>query len=647
MIAGVFLRNYKCYKNINFIPLVYSGDEVFNVFVGSNGVGKSSILESLDVLMNEVDPRYWSTTQGQKKDRTNIFPVFLIKKEEFSPNSQEVAISEAFWNLDFLSHANSDIVKSFVAWRDDIEGRFDKDEYLLFAIGKDYSGNTLLTTTFHEKVFNHTRRHGVSKLHISNLLGKIIERYSYVYIPVENKIGDVLSHQAKEMQSLMDKSVVDEIKVLLDRREHVIPDSGRSKKSIVDLVNYKLDSYMEEINRRMPDGYKFEPKGTNKKTVKSNDILKTVLSSYFNIRPLTKDDKHIGSLSSGEQRLALIDVATTLLSTETSKSKEVILAIDEPESSLEAANQFEQFSRLVELSEKFGRQVLVTTHWYGLLLRPTQGRLNFVCGTSSSPDVAGYPLINLHDYRRSFPDSVEMKSYFDLMGSMLSLLKKSDYKWLVCEGHEDARYLSLYLDDFLDDVIVLPLNGCGNLKKLFDFLSVPFSDKEENKQIQGKVFFLSDTDEKNVLTIGGYGAGLYKGKMEFNRLYLNRDKDEVRLISVADPTGTNTVIEDVLDGDVMWDAFQEIAKRDSVFSDLIEGFDKKSGVNYSEVTKGLGFLKKNTYESYEKSDCLRRHIMSSDFKKILCDQYCKSYRRLGSPKTLNWVDEIKRFFIKE
>ena len=43
MIIGVILRNFKTYKNINYIPL--SNGESFSGFIGANGIGKSSILE--------------------------------------------------------------------------------------------------------------------------------------------------------------------------------------------------------------------------------------------------------------------------------------------------------------------------------------------------------------------------------------------------------------------------------------------------------------------------------------------------------------------------------------------------------------------------------------------------------------------------
>jgi AAA15 family ATPase/GTPase len=313
MIIGIFLRNYKCYGNINFIPFIESPSEKLNVFIGENGIGKSSILESLDCLLNEVEPRAWETTIGQKKDRTFICPVFLIKKSEFSPTSEQLAISDTFWSNDFKGVGGYDSVSGFIQWRDKLKNSISYDEYLLFCIGKNKTNDVIFTSTLHKKIFDQTRRLGVSKQKILELFQKLLSSYTYIYIPVENKISDILSLQANEMQGLMDRSVTAEIiKLLSDKNYSDI--ETRKKSSIVDLINSNLDSYIEEINSRISEGYKFEPRGTNKKTVKPNDILQSILKEYFSIRPLTKDGKHVKSLSSGQQRLALMDVASTLLS---------------------------------------------------------------------------------------------------------------------------------------------------------------------------------------------------------------------------------------------------------------------------------------------------------------------------------------------
>lgn len=648
MIVGLFIRNYKCYGKLNFIPLAKNSSETLNVLIGDNGVGKSSLLEALNCILNEVDHRTWETTVGEKRDRTYIGPVFLVPKSRVPICQKMSAISDVFWNDSFSASSQSEAVSTFVTWRDELKRSVNFEEYYLICVGKDSLGAVLMSSTFHNKIFNQTKRLGVSKQYVAELFKRMTSLYSYIYIPVENRVSDVLSLQAREMQGLMDKSIAEEIRGILSVKEYKASGLGR-KMSVVDLINSKLDDYIASMNGRMSSGYQFTVKSTNKKTVKPNDILHIILSEYFNIRPLTKDGKSIKSLSSGQQRLALIDVAYTLLSVDTEKSRYVVLAIDEPESSLEAANRFKQFSRLVEIGEKKGHQVLLTTHWYGLLLRPSSGRLTFVREQKDAPEVQGFSMKNLYDQRRSFPDSIEMKSYFDLMASLLSLIKQDAFNWIICEGYEDAEYLNFYLRNKLKDVYILPFNGCGNVKKLFNFLAVPFSDKHELKQIKGRVLCLIDTDEKNLIHMPGYSAGNYRHKLRFDRLSLNREEscenDSARLISVADVNATNTCIEDVLDSRLMWSAFCAVADSYPEIEELLPDFSYNEEAVYSDVTKRLCFLKPETIEGYKNIEKMKSVIMRDDVKRALSNEYVKL--DVSTSRELPWVDEIVKYFLDD
>lgn len=648
MIAGLFLSNYKSYKNINFIPLVDKREDMINVFVGHNGAGKSSVLESIGMIMNNVPSKLWQTTLGQKKDRTSIFPVFLIKKDEFRPTAEELSISQAFWNTGTLNLTSNDAAREFKDWVNEISQSFDPEKYLLYAIGKNYAGATLLTTTFDKAISNKTKRSGVSKNVINALFDKILSRYDYIYVPVENKISDILSLQAREMQGLMDKSVVDEIKSILDKKEHSVEHVGGKKKevSLVDLVNKKLDEYMVGINQDLSNGYAFNAGGAHKKTVKSTDILSSILDSYFKVRPLTKDGKHITSLSSGEQRKALIDVATTLLSTDKQKSKEVIIAIDEPESSLEVASQFEQFLRIVDIAERYNRQVFITTHWYGLLLRPVDGRLNFVEEDSKTPNVISFPLNGLYEHRGDFPESVEMKSYFDLISSMLSLLKASEHKWLFCEGSIDAKYIETHLQKLKSrrDIFILPFKGCGNIKRLYDFLSVPMGDKKEKSGLKGKVGLLIDTDAKNIVRIEGYSHKSFSGSLQFNRLGLDRDTGMTNLNPVSSVVAVNTEIEDVLCAKTMWKALEKVAQVDVKLSNLLTGIEYNDDIFISDLTGKAEFLKRTSLEAHNNFAALQAYLHTGSVKKLICDSYCDTLMSEDDIPELNWVNQLDEFF---
>lgn len=222
MIIGVFLRHIKCYENLNFIQFVNNLSEMLNVFIGGNGVGKSTILESIGYILNEVDPKQWDVTISQKKDEAFICPVFLIKKEKFGNSilSKKLEyVSSRFWDLEYTSQTAT-AAKDFVDLKNNLKASIDHSNYYFISIGKKFDSKVIMTSSFDEKIFSSLKRLGVSRNDIDELYDEIISRYSYVYIPVESKIRDVLSLQASEMQSLMDKSVFDEIVKILNRKEH-------------------------------------------------------------------------------------------------------------------------------------------------------------------------------------------------------------------------------------------------------------------------------------------------------------------------------------------------------------------------------------------------------------------------------------------
>lgn len=529
---------------------------------------------------------------------------------------------------------------------------YSPEDYYLIAIGKDFEGNTMLTTTFHKKITGATKKDGVSREKITWIFKKIIERYKYIYLPVENKISDILSLQANEMQGMMDKTISDEIKKLLSAKDHEINSdenhSSRMRKplkySVIDIINNKLDLYINEINEKIPQGYRFESRGAIKRQIKAADILDAILMKYFSLRPLSKNAKNIKNLSSGEQRLALIDIATSLLATEAKTNKEVIIAIDEPEISLEAAHRFEQFLSLINLSEKYKRQVFITTHWYGLVLRPIEGSLNYVHKKESGEGVQidSFPLSNINEKRRSFPNSIEIRSYFDLMASMLTLLKKKEYNWIFCEGSEDYLYLKSYLKNSIPNLFILPFNGCGNIKKIYDFLRVPFSDSQENKEIKGKVMCLIDTDTKNLIKIDGYSAGKFHGKLSFFRLSMKNNESD--LVSIASTDATNTEIEDLLEPQLMFNCLTKISANNNILKNYLGLYELNSKSDFVGISDNLKFLKPKTKESYEKLEEFQLYLTSDEMKKIISYEYTKDENLIYCRDNDVWIKKIQDFF---
>src|SRR5690554_4365628 len=81
MIIGLFQRHFKTYKGAKYIPFGINDFENFNLFIGQNGAGKSSILECLNCYFNHSEFIYHT---NEKRSEAFIAPLFLIKKEELS-----------------------------------------------------------------------------------------------------------------------------------------------------------------------------------------------------------------------------------------------------------------------------------------------------------------------------------------------------------------------------------------------------------------------------------------------------------------------------------------------------------------------------------------------------------------------------------
>jgi len=118
MIIGLFLRHYKIYNNVNFIPVANQFESTLSLFVRNNGVGKSSILEALNTFFNNG---YWNRTKNEKQDQTFLCPCILIKKDEFNSFSahdeNDLIVLELISNYLFdseESNHNSKDVNEFI-----------------------------------------------------------------------------------------------------------------------------------------------------------------------------------------------------------------------------------------------------------------------------------------------------------------------------------------------------------------------------------------------------------------------------------------------------------------------------------------------------------------------------------------------------
>ncbi|WP_407509580.1 ATP-dependent nuclease [Elizabethkingia anophelis] len=514
MITSLFIRHFKIYKGINFIPI--SEGCGFSSLIGENGVGKSSILEALDYVFNRKTNSDWPINNDAKSEGgingSNIpfiSPVFLIKKEllnktkkeDFENYEKALKLSNFLWNTNIKTKSHA--LDQFYKHREELSKNFSQEEYLLIIIGKKYNENGIYLGSFHTYIDfvldNPVIKPSEAELqnYFKGFYDYIISNYSYIYIPVETDVHTYTKLETQDMQKLMDKNIQNEIE------KAITP--GTLKQ-----INKDLDNFVKEIEEILEI---YEYKGHYKNSLTMPDLVSKIIEAYFSIKILNKKSEKKGKripvseLSSGEKRKALIDVAYSFLLKNSDRLSNIILGIDEPEASLHISACFSQFEKLINLS-KSNHQVIVSTHWYGYLPIVSNGSATAIKKNNANEINIDY--FNLYNYRETItqtkkaikgilPIDYNIKSYNDLVQSIvISLLQDSPYNWIICEGLSEKIYFEEFFKQEVESKLlrILPVGSYKEVHKIYKYLISPTSDPDY--KIVGKVICIIDTDNQRV-----------------------------------------------------------------------------------------------------------------------------------------------------
>lgn len=505
MIVGLFIRNYKTYQNINYIPL--SKGKLFSAIIGENGAGKSSILEALNSFFNNTEWNYnhTVTTNGFESREPFICPVILYEKSRlpsyFKHQEKLESASELVWqsNPHYFNSANKKIATQFCEHKDSLiaEG-YGEDTHYLFPIGLfKKSPNGPAETYFsiftnHEDLFSDKYMDIFDKDMKDSVLQLTQEAYNYVYLPSDIDFQSYTKIEGQTVQALLGRKLDSII------REFI------GSKTIGD-INRNLNEFLSEIATAL-EGYEYKKPSKKQTLFNQSHFTEKVIEAFFDSKILTKvengNSTPVYNLSSGEKRKALIDVVRGfLLRTEQTGPQQVILAIDEPELSLHVSACFEQFERLREISEG-SVQTIITTHWYGFMPIVSCGVAVYVSKTETNRPA---PLIDLRCFRDDIkrlkeisqgvlPANLELKGMNDLVQSIIASITGAAYRWIICEGSSDKIYLDHYFSSSRLKPFVLAVGAAKNVKKIFNYLVMALeSDRDD---IKGRVLFLLDTDKE-------------------------------------------------------------------------------------------------------------------------------------------------------
>lgn len=653
MIIGVILRNFKVYRNLTYIPL--SNNEPFCSLIGKNGIGKSSVLEALDFYFNGKEFKK-NNSGSSKPEECYVVPIFCIKRCLIQSNYVNLVskFNDAIWNVvdnleDFGSRINSnyqELIRVFVQQIRTIS--IDRNDYFLLPLGKDIEKNLSFgffkDSSFLNQLAENTSGNSTEELNdavlkeYSPLLEKIPEQFQYVYIPKDIEPENLIRFETQELQTLLGTNLTSIVSKYISKDQ--ISDISRGLKDFVD-----------DLSAHLPK-YKFKAPTTYQANLRPDRIYKLIIEDFFSTRQLHKEgadrtkDIPLKELSSGEKQQAILTLIHSLVKEYRNSDLDgLIIAVDEPESSLHISACYEQFEKLYEVGT-FCDQVIVSSHWYGFIPAIPRGTITNI--TNISGRTSGH-IFNIQKYREeikhqdadysknnhnTLPIDISLKSSNDFIQSILmSVIAEEPYNWLICEGSSDKIYLDAYMDAEIKNkrLRIIPVCSATEVKNTYNRLRVLFEELRTTGQLKGKVFLLTDTDS-NLLEFET--SPNLEDNLRCRRIVNVLEDKDTKLVKItANPKSPNTDIEDALNGAIYNKVLQSILPTDDLYSFIT-----------SEEKAQIPSLFAMDFRPTE-MDAIDKFISDGNGKnKVLFARKYVEILKQGDYDVPRWVQEIKNFF---
>lgn len=651
MIAGVILRNFKTYRGLNYLPL--SNGSNYCGLIGLNGIGKSSILEALECFFNNI--KKWNRNMdANKAEQSYVMPVFIFKKGFFKGKDQ-ANFAENYSNI-IRTVISKEIPTTFQTQRKSIWEKLKKqfesfpldDDSLIIPVGIDENASIAESIIgdiydYFEKIdypigqnadkemFEYAQklenRKEKIKNNVASLISVIKDIITYIYIPKDIEPERFVKFETEEIQHLIGSNLIDKVK------EQFSEDSIKE-------ISKNLKNFIEELSNSLPN-YKFKARSERQPNLKSKDIYELIVHDFFSKRELYKTsnnkDVPLALLSSGEKQQAITTLIHSAVLNYRKDNKNLIIAIDEPESALHVSMCFEQFQKLYEISELCD-QVLFSSHWYGFIPAIPRGCVSNIVIKEDKHDVT---LLDIYNYREeirngirnsqgNLPIDITLKGINDLVQSIISSVihRETHYNWLICEGSSDKIYLEEYLKDEIKDIKlrIIPVSGIGYIEKIYKQLSLAFLDL--NTEIAGKVFMLGDTDAQ----LHTFDIQKIKN-LECKRIVKNDNTENVSLVDMNSNETGKTDIEDALNGKVFKIALQKFKDTNDELTFLDEDPVDEKVSYYAMNLQPSNYKKLEIFFSKNKNEN----------KVLFAKEYVKELSS-GKYQIPSWIEEIKGFY---
>lgn len=496
LLETVKIKNFRGYQAETIIPI-----SNLTAFIGKNDVGKSTILEALEIFFNN------SLIYCEKND-LNI-----------AADNDKIEISCTF--SDFPEELVIDAAKSTTL----------QAEYLLNAENK-LEIKKVFTATIakpKEKVFiicNHPTINNVNDL-LTLKRAELKERAVALSIPTANYNGNINSSIREAIRDSFDDLHIQRTELLVDKEDtkkvfdtlktylpiYALFQSDRQSKDddkeVTDPMKIAVQQALSELSTELEyikEQVKVKAIDTANRTLAklkemSPDLANELIpefktepkfDSQFKLTIKSEEDIPINKRGSGIRRLILLNffrAEVERLRTQ-NEGNQIIFAFEEPETSQHPDHQEMLIQAFIELANTGNSQIILTTH---------------------TPSLGGLlPLNSLRFIKKSGNTRIIQSGTEDVfeeiastLGVLADPIPKKAKAILLLEGKSDVTFINHaaselknngYINYTFEDkgIALIPIGGCGNLKhwttlKLIDQFHIPYcilldSDKGTNEE---------------------------------------------------------------------------------------------------------------------------------------------------------------------
>lgn len=499
------LRNFRGYQS-----LVADLNDL-TVIIGKNDVGKSTILEALDIFFNGK-PDISDLNVKADIPIIEISCIFEVDKDEpiildSSENTATTLRDEYLTNKDDMLelkkiyNCGMKTIKETVALIAKHPSNFDKalitlkrDELKKLAEGLDTSAiNLNVKKEIRKLLFENTELVLEDELCIETDVKD--SDILHIFNKFKDSFPEYLLFKSDRTNTDKDPEVVDSLKAITKTAVLEIEDQF---KEIETSINEKISEIADKTLEKLRD---FDANIANEL---SHSTITKPLDGLFAFTFNSDDGISFNKRGSGVKRLMLLSFFLADADRKNSSSRDVIYAIEEPETSQHPDFQRMLISVLKELSTQSNRQIILTTHTPEIVKMVDKDNLIFLKKESYSTKVYQNDDIKVSD----IAETLGILPYVSYKGVIFFEGRdEKDFFWNLCNYFPELKNIIDVTDS--TKYTQITLRGGGNIDNWIksDYLKganvkcLYFKDKDEtgeDKEITGNNCLLIKTNKREI-----------------------------------------------------------------------------------------------------------------------------------------------------